>query len=166
MGTHSHNNGGFDPNSRIEMRDADLGLAAKTMAGILFGLVSCMVIGLLMFRFELNNQPPEEPTIFKTAGRLPDNVPHLQAFPAADLADFKHSQEEKLNGYGWSDKQGEVVRVPIEKGIDLALSSGTLAARVPGQPIKLADPKPQGGPGAAKAAAAGPAAAVREAKKQ
>ena len=34
----------------------------------------------------------------------------------------------------------------------------------PTQPLKLADPKPQGG--AAKAAAAGPAAAVKEAKKQ
>ena len=166
MGTHSHSHsdGGYDPNARIEMRDADLGLAAKTMAGILFGLVACMALGVLMFRFQINNQPPQEPTIFKTEGRLPTNVPRLQAFPAKDLAEFQKQQHDRLHGYGWSDKQGEVARVPIEKGIEMVLSSGALAARVPGQPLKLADPKPQGG--AAKAAAAGPAAAVKEAKKQ
>ncbi len=165
MGTHSHHDGGFDPNARIEMRDADLGLVAKTMAGILFGLVACMAIGVLQFRWEMSNQPAEEPTIFKTEGRLPSNVPKLQAFPSRDLAEFQQMQQQRLTGYAWADKQGEVASVPIDKAMDMVLTSGALAARVPGQPIKVADPKPQGG-GAAKAAAAGPAAAVKEAKKQ
>lgn len=158
---HSHN-AAPDPNARIEMRDADLGIAAKVMAGIMLGLFACMGIGVLQFRWEQSqNAPsPEQASIFKTEGRLPP-APRLQAFPAADLREFQAQQQAKLNSYGWADKQGEVARVPISEGIDRVLKQG-LPVRTPGQQFQLAEPRPQkpGQPGAAKPApAAAPAAA-------
>ncbi len=49
--------------------------------------------------------------------------PRLQPDPAADLNKFRLSEEEELNSYGWVDRQGGRIHIPIERAIQILGSS-------------------------------------------
>lgn len=51
-------------------------------------------------------------------------APRLAEHPAIELKDL-HSQEDRiLNTYGWTDKQAGVVRIPIDRAMELQLQRG------------------------------------------
>ena len=114
-----------------EERDANIPLIVWTGVGILGTVVLCMVIVLFQYRFEMSMIPKSNASSFSQVGKLPPG-PRLQAFPAKDLAEFRHQQMEKAETYGWVDKQGGVTRVPVEKAMDMILKNGL--------PVVLAKP--------------------------
>jgi hypothetical protein len=61
--------------------------------------------------------------------------PKLQVSPAVDLAKFRTEEAAALDNYGWVDKDKGIVRIPIDRAMDLVLQRG-LPARQPGQPGK------------------------------
>ena len=54
--------------------------------------------------------------------------PQIQPDPRADIAHYLSSQQQILNSYGWVDKQNGIVRIPIDRAMELTLQKG-LAAR-------------------------------------
>jgi hypothetical protein len=58
-----------------------------------------------------------------TVGRLPP-APRLQTNPASDLQQFLDAENAKLNSYGWIDRNGELIRIPIERAMDLLTQRG------------------------------------------
>jgi len=50
--------------------------------------------------------------------------PALQAAPAQDLKEMQAAEDAILNSYGWVDKNAEVVRIPIDRAIDLVADRG------------------------------------------
>ena len=50
--------------------------------------------------------------------------PNLQAQPQLDLAEFRARQAEILSSYGWVDRQAGIVRIPIERALDLVAERG------------------------------------------
>ncbi len=63
------------------------------------------------------------------AKRFP--APQLQPDPVADLNKFRGAVEEQLNTYGWVDQQGGVVRIPIERAIDITAKQGLPTRQAP-----------------------------------
>ncbi|MEP6810905.1 MAG: hypothetical protein ABI992_11735, partial [Chthoniobacterales bacterium] len=57
--------------------------------------------------------------------------PQLQANPAVDLARMQFADDEALHHYGWVDKQHGVLRIPIDRAMDLIVERG-LPTRGPG----------------------------------
>lgn len=47
--------------------------------------------------------------------------PRLQAAPREDLAELRRRQSRLLESYGWSDRGRGLVRVPIERAMELLL---------------------------------------------
>ncbi len=72
-------------------------------------------------------------------------APQLQPDPTADLNKFRTREEETLNSYGWIDKDHGVVRIPIDRAMQLMEQKG-FAVRVPGQPIPSVPPPAAGQP--------------------
>ena len=56
--------------------------------------------------------------------------PRLQEDPALDLAVFRKREEERLSTYGWIDRPNGVVRIPIERAMEIIAREG-LPARKP-----------------------------------
>jgi len=54
---------------------------------------------------------------------LPDD-PRLQPNPADDLATLRAKEDAVLNNYGWVDKDNNIVHVPINVAMELALKQG------------------------------------------
>ena len=55
--------------------------------------------------------------------------PRLQQFPRNEITDFRLKEDEKLNSYGWANKDAGTVHIPIDDAMKLVLQRGTLQAR-------------------------------------
>jgi hypothetical protein len=70
--------------------------------------------------------------------RTPPPPPRLQVNPPADLAHIRGDEEKLLEGFAWIDKQNGIVRIPIERAMDI------LAER--GLPLTKPQPPPRRAP--------------------
>jgi hypothetical protein len=50
--------------------------------------------------------------------------PRLETVPGRELAAYLERQSEELNSYGWVDRSGGVVRIPVERAIDVIAVRG------------------------------------------
>lgn len=61
-------------------------------------------------------------------------APRLQVAPQADLAALRSREDAELNGYGWVDRQAGVVRIPINRAMDLIVQRGLPVRGQPNAP--------------------------------
>ncbi len=54
-------------------------------------------------------------------------APQLQRTPLSDLETLQKRQQEQLSGYAWVDKEQGIVRVPIERAMQIVASKGQAA---------------------------------------
>ena len=59
------------------------------------------------------------------AARIVNDGPRLQIDPPAQKLILERNVQETLNSYGWVDEQVKVVRIPVDRAIDL-VSEGKL----------------------------------------
>lgn len=55
--------------------------------------------------------------------------PLLQVSPPLDLSEFRNRENQELESYGWIDRRRGIVRVPIERAMDLVLREGLPARK-------------------------------------
>lgn len=60
-------------------------------------------------------------------------APNLQINPHEDLLAFRLRENKELTSYGWMDRSNGIVRIPIERAMDLIVERG-LPVRSPGAP--------------------------------
>lgn len=120
-----------------ERRDADVSTLLKF--GFWLGVILVVVMLAMWGVFSIFGKtqklgPPASP--FESADvRVLPPAPRLQVTPVLDLKNYRDSQQEQLEGYGWIDREGGVVRIPIERAMDLVLERG-LAAEKPAGGVK------------------------------
>jgi hypothetical protein len=85
---------------------------------------------------EFGEAPPEA-GVGVNAGRLPPQ-PRLQATPRIDLQDMRAAEDKILNHYAWVDQSQGVVRIPIDRAMDLLARKGLPARN--GIPAPLGSP--------------------------
>jgi hypothetical protein len=56
-------------------------------------------------------------------------APHLQTQPFKDIFTLRGSEQERLTGYGWVDKNTGAARIPVEEAMNLLLQRGEFRAR-------------------------------------
>jgi hypothetical protein len=66
----------------------------------------------------LRNAPPGSAAAMQPYFPLPREQPN----PVVDLQTLRTSEEAELNSYGWIDKTAGVVRIPIDRAIDIMLA--------------------------------------------
>ena len=92
--------------------------------------VSALVVHVLMwvmFRVFVSQREaasvPEFPLAVGQASRLPAG-PRLQRFPANEAYEFRTGEEDRLNSYGWIDRNAGTVHIPISEAMRLTLERG------------------------------------------
>jgi hypothetical protein len=50
--------------------------------------------------------------------------PRIQPNPALDMQSYLQSQQRLLNSYGWIDRQNGIVRLPVDRAMELLLERG------------------------------------------
>ena len=76
---------------------------------------------------------PDSPSRIAFNAHMIAPAPQLQTNPQADLEKLRAEEESKLNGYSWVDRQTGVVRIPIERAMELIARRG-LPVRGSGTP--------------------------------
>jgi hypothetical protein len=122
----------------------------------LFGAVLATVIILLMtatywiYNFSISRQaaryPAESPLAYT---REPMPEPRLQVDARRDLRELRAAEDAALQGYGWIDKERGLVRIPIDRAIDVLARRG-LPVRAPPAPGDAGPQKSGAGKHAAK----------------
>ncbi len=59
-------------------------------------------------------------------------VPVLQSAPASELEAYRQSKQAMLEGYRWVDRSAGIVRLPIERAMQLMVDRGDAPASAPG----------------------------------
>jgi hypothetical protein len=114
-----------NPDVRFEKTDVDAGGLLK--AGFVIVMVTIATVFFLYWlyfvfvRQEASRQPPP-PVLRPAAGVLSPPPPVLQTGPTLDLGAFREQEDRILEGYGWVDKEKNVVRIPIDEAMRLLVS--------------------------------------------
>ena len=64
--------------------------------------------------------------------RKPAEGPELKAVPARELARLRAWEDEQLRGTAWIDPVNKVLRIPIERALELSLQEGFPVRAQPG----------------------------------
>jgi hypothetical protein len=109
-----------------ETSDASISAIVVTGACLAVGTALVLVIVYSIFRY-LDQNPlataPPNP-MAETGRQLFPPVPRIEEHPAVELKDLRSQEDKILDTYGWTDKNAGIVRIPIERAMDLQLERG------------------------------------------
>ena len=123
-----------DPHPQVghETRDISVTLVTWFSVGLIIsGIAIYLAIAGLYRHFarQTSSLEPASRIALKTPMVVP--TPQLQINPALDFEQFRAAEDAQLNSYGWVDKKAGVIRIPIERAMDLIAERG-LPTRGPG----------------------------------
>ena len=124
------------PKHSHETRDASIRNLLIFAAGLSLLVIAGLVVSRWVFRFFVGRQglgPPASP--FENVRTLPPE-PRLQVTAPTDLKHYKAAQDGALKSYGWVDRQAGVVRIPVERAMDILVQRGF--------PVRTTTPEKQG----------------------
>ena len=109
-----------------ETKDASVRGIVYTGVGLAVGslLVYLLVYGIFQYLAEhpLTVAPPNPMAETDTQHFPP--APRIEEHPAIELKDLHTQEDQILNTYGWTDKQSGVVRIPLDRALELQVQRG------------------------------------------
>lgn len=116
---------GEDPARPYEERDVTIRPIVTFGVGlvVLTGVVLVLMSG--MFQYFAGRQAKREvPAPSLAEAPLPPPEPRLQVAPGQDAKEMRAAEEAVLESYGWADREAGIVRIPIDRAIELLLERG------------------------------------------
>jgi hypothetical protein len=109
-----------------ETKDASVLGIVLTGVGLAIGAAIALSIVYGIFRFlstqELTTAPPN-PMAETNRQQFPP-APRIEEHPAVEIQELHSKEDSLLSTYGWTDKTAGVVRIPIDRAIELELQRG------------------------------------------
>ena len=118
------------PGGGYERRDADVRRLAWMLAALMLGVVLAASLMLALYgRFarEMAKRQEAPATLAGTRATTPPE-PRLQNTPFDELRRMRAEEDAALSSYGWVDKSAGIVRLPIDKALDMAVAGSISAA--------------------------------------
>lgn len=107
-----------------ESRDTNLPSLAVFGGAIVVTVAIVMLFCWGLFRIYTYVQPlGPAATPFASSRPLPPE-PRLQPKPENDLQNYLEDEHMELNSYGWVDRSNDIVRIPIDRAMQLLLQQG------------------------------------------
>jgi|1186.fasta_scaffold01026_3 hypothetical protein len=136
-----------NPNGHGDYERRDIGISGVVyfivgliVAGFLVHFIVTGLFGVLNRKYE-TEQPPVSPLVKNAPAdtrRIPPQYgndyqrylkenfpqPHLETDERTELNDIRLREEDTLSTYGWVDQKAGVVRIPIDRAIDVLAQRG------------------------------------------
>ncbi len=99
------------------------GVSARPVLYVAVGFllfVGACLGGLYLYYSDVVREKP-------AAKAEPFPAPQLQSAPSSDLQKLQQKQQAQLQGYAWVDKDQGIVRIPIERAMQIVASKGSAA---------------------------------------
>jgi hypothetical protein len=131
-GNNAHS--GDEPrNPHVHHEPGDVNARALTKFGLsMAALIVVFLFGLWgMFDYLKNREAelglPLSPSALVNAQKQPPE-PRLQPHPARDMRDMRAAEDTILHQYAWIDPDKGIVRIPVDRAMDLIAQRGLPAA--------------------------------------
>ena len=124
----SHGAGGHEERD-VSFRPVIRGLAGLVALLLVSVLLMRLVFGFLVER-AATHSPPANPLAQSFGRRVPPE-PRLQTDPLQDLQTLHAEEDTVLRSYGWVDRKAGVVRIPVQRAIELLAQRGLPARPAP-----------------------------------
>jgi hypothetical protein len=115
------------PEEGYEKRDVENAAVFRPALGFFLLVVLTVVLMRWLFGYlaarEASTDRPLSPIARNAPRELPPE-PRLQLSPPTDLAAMREEENEALHSYGWVDRESRVVRIPIERAMELVAKRG------------------------------------------
>lgn len=105
------------------------------MGALLLGLIGlALAVPWVIFRFDPRAHRLVD-SVMRTRDRMAFDVrakfpePRLQVSPSRDWAEYAAAERRLLDGYGWVDRRGGIVRIPVDRAMAIRLRRGFPARR-------------------------------------
>ena len=123
------------PDAAVGHEERDLWLRPIALAAAGLTVVVLLVFVamqvLLTFYAGIESRRSAAPSPLAGAyGMKAPPAPRLQTDPIVDLRELRARDEAQLSGYAWIDRDAGLVRIPIERAIDLVAKRGLPARTV------------------------------------
>ncbi|HXT87102.1 MAG TPA: hypothetical protein VN745_08775 [Verrucomicrobiae bacterium] len=109
---------------RHEIRDTNIPALTAFGVAIVLTIAATMLFCFIVFRIYQNTMPMGPPAAPYASSRQLPPEPRLQTSPRMDLEDYLNTQRHELGGYNWVDRPNGVVRIPVERAMELLLKQG------------------------------------------
>ncbi len=114
-----------DDRPKNEKRDANVGVLFWLAALLVLSVfITLLVTEGIFHAFVVHRAAVDRPLPEIAHARSNFPQPSLQVAPTEDLQKMREREERELNSYGWIDRQKGVVRLPIERAIELLSQRG------------------------------------------
>lgn len=111
--------------ARHESADVRVGVLAKLGVAVIVMTILVVFAVLFLFRSVVSRESRlEEPRSPLAASPTTYSGPALQVSPTDELQEMLAADRERLRSYGWVNREGGVVHIPIEHAIDLVAARG------------------------------------------
>jgi hypothetical protein len=106
--------------------------AAVALLGLALAVIVASALVLLVWIF--NRFSVRETRTGHNVRRAPTAIvlppePNLQVSPRSDLEELLAAEQKQLDSYGWVDKDKGIVRIPIERAMELIAKRGLPAQK-------------------------------------
>ncbi|MGA3235123.1 MAG: hypothetical protein ABSG03_02375 [Bryobacteraceae bacterium] len=124
-----------NPENRYEHRDVSFKALTKFAIGLIITTIFSVGLVLGMFQYLLHREGGvpasrvESPA--QDARQLPPE-PRLEDTPATDLQEMRAAEDQVLHNYRWLDQSNGIVRLPIDRAMDLIAQRGLPARQESG----------------------------------
>ena len=120
MNKHASHTAGPGAGPGYELSDVEPRPMVKTamvMAGlVLFSIVAMIILFEVFSYYEPKADKPRHPM---ADSRFVNSAPRLQPDPPALKQELRAVEDHVLTSYDWADKEKRLVRIPIDRAIDL-----------------------------------------------
>jgi hypothetical protein len=106
-----------------ETRDIYVGKVALAAIALVVLMGLGAVVAYLTFDYLVSSPPGGASEAGIQSQELPP-LPRLQVRAVQDLDKMREAAEERLSSYGWADRKNGLVRIPIDRAMDLILDRG------------------------------------------
>ncbi len=108
-----------------EQRDMSVRVVGTFFGGLIVAVVVVLLLMAWLFNYfaarEARRDVPPSP--LAAARQLPPE-PRLQVNPQQDLKAMRADEDALLRSYGWVDRNAGVVRIPIDRAMNLLVQRG------------------------------------------
>jgi hypothetical protein len=117
----------------------DLSVRASVLFGaflLLAAVVVHLVVWLLYIHFgtEAASTDVRQYPLAQVGRPVLPPEPRLQVHPREDLKLLRRQEDAILSSYGWVDRSAGVVRIPVDRAMQLVIERGLLSAENPAPP--------------------------------
>jgi hypothetical protein len=109
-----------------EKSDASTRPVFRFVAGLAVFVAAAMVAMVMLYSYYTEREAALDTSLSPLALEAPAKTsgPQLQANPRIDIDSLRRAEDAQLTGYGWVDQPQGLVRIPIDRAIELMAERG------------------------------------------